>query len=145
MQRYFSHICDGTDVQADWRSSFTYGRVPNAIDISLGSLTCPSYIDTGPLFLYGYSEKSPHLVAFYDTLGIRSIISNLDMSFFTWIFGSALNNNTSSLVLLDHCYELGLLVLHSDLKKKSFGEGAPHWPIIAPPWIHSEADLVVKP
>ena len=30
MQRYFSHICDGTDVQADWRSC-TYGRVPNAI------------------------------------------------------------------------------------------------------------------
>ena len=33
MQRYFSHICDGTDVQADWRSC-TYGRAPNAIDIS---------------------------------------------------------------------------------------------------------------
>ena len=25
MQRYFSHICDGTDVQADWRRSCTYG------------------------------------------------------------------------------------------------------------------------
>ena len=34
MQRYFSHICDGTDVQADWRRSCTYGRAPNAIDIS---------------------------------------------------------------------------------------------------------------
>ena len=42
MQRYFSHICDGTDVQADWRRSCTYGRAPNAIDITQGSLTCPS-------------------------------------------------------------------------------------------------------
>ena len=33
MQRYFSHICDGTDVQAD-RRSCTYGRTPDAIDIS---------------------------------------------------------------------------------------------------------------
>ena len=31
MQRYFSYICDGTDVQADGRSC-TYGRAPNAID-----------------------------------------------------------------------------------------------------------------
>ena len=46
MQQYFSHICDGTDVQADWRGSYTYGRAPNAIDISQGSLTCPSYTDT---------------------------------------------------------------------------------------------------
>ena len=39
MQRYFSHIlvCDGTDLQADWRRSSTYGRAPNAIDISQGS------------------------------------------------------------------------------------------------------------
>ena len=70
MQRYFSHICDGTDVQADWRSC-TYGRATNAIYISQGSLTCPSYTDTGPTFLYGDSDTPPHLVAFYDTLGIR--------------------------------------------------------------------------
>ena len=50
MQRYFSHICDGTDVQADWRRRCTYGRAPNAIDISQGSLTCPAYTDTGPPF-----------------------------------------------------------------------------------------------
>ena len=60
MQQYFSHICDGTDVQADWWKSCTYGRVPNAIDISQGSLTCPSYTDTGPTFLYGDSD-TPHL------------------------------------------------------------------------------------
>ena len=56
MQRYLSHICDGTDVQADWRRSCTYGLAPNAIDISQGSLTCLSYTDTGPPFLYGDSD-----------------------------------------------------------------------------------------
>ena len=34
MQQYFSYMCYGTDVQADWRRSWTYGRAPNAIDIS---------------------------------------------------------------------------------------------------------------
>ena len=76
MQRYFSHICEGTDVQADWISC-TYGRAPNAIDISQGSLTCPSYTDTGPPFIYGHSGTPPHLVAFYDTLGIRRTYSRL--------------------------------------------------------------------
>ena len=74
MQR--RHICDGTYVQADWKSC-TYGRAPNAIDISQSSLTCPSYTDTGPPFLYGDSDKPPHLVAFYDTLGIRRTYSRL--------------------------------------------------------------------
>ena len=32
----------------------------------------------GPPFLYGYSEKPPHLVAFYDTLGIRRTYSHLN-------------------------------------------------------------------
>ena len=47
------------------------GRAPEGIDISQGSLTCPSYTDTGPPFSYGDSDIPPHLVAFYDTLGIR--------------------------------------------------------------------------
>ena len=36
MQRYFSyiHVCDGTDVRADWKISCTYGRAPHAMDIS---------------------------------------------------------------------------------------------------------------
>ena len=38
----------------------TYGPVPNAIDISQGSLTCPSYTDTGPPFLYGDSDTPPN-------------------------------------------------------------------------------------
>ena len=69
-------ICDGTSVKADW-SSCTYGRTPNAIDISQGSLTCPSYTDTGPPFLNGASDTPPHLVAFYDTQGIRRTYSRL--------------------------------------------------------------------
>ena len=77
MQRYFSHICDGTDVQANWRRSCTYGRSPNAIDISQGSLTYPSHTDTGPPFLYGDSDTPPHLVSFYDTIGIRRTYSRL--------------------------------------------------------------------
>ena len=76
MQRYFNHICGDTDVQADWRSC-TYGRAPNAIDISQGSLVCQSNTDTGPPFLYGDSDTPPHLVAFYDTLGIRRTYSRL--------------------------------------------------------------------
>ena len=76
MQRYFSHICDGTDVQADWRSC-TYGRATNAIDISQASLTCPSYTDMEPPFLYGDSDTPPHLVGFCDTLGIRRTYSRL--------------------------------------------------------------------
>ena len=56
------------DVQADWRRSWTYGRAPNAIDISQGSLTCP-ITDTGPPFLYGDSDTPPPLVAFYDHAG----------------------------------------------------------------------------
>ena len=78
MQQYFSHICDGTDVQADWRRRCTYGRAPYAIDISQGPLTCPSYTDTGPPFLYGDSDTPPHLVAFYDTLGYRGRILDLN-------------------------------------------------------------------
>ena len=77
-QRYFSHICDGTDVHAEWRRGCTYGRASDAIDISYGPLTCPSYTDTGPPFLYGDSDTPPHLVAFYDTLGIRRTYSRLN-------------------------------------------------------------------
>ena len=62
MQRYFSHICDGTDVQADWRRSCTYCRAPNAINISQGSLTCPSYTDTGPPFFTAILR--PHTAPF---------------------------------------------------------------------------------
>ena len=57
-------------------SGCTYDRAPNAIDILQGSLTRPSYTDTGPTFLYGDSD-TVLLVAFYDTLGIRRTYSRL--------------------------------------------------------------------
>ena len=44
--------------------------LPNAIFISQGSLTCPSYTDTGPPSLYGDYDTPPHLVAFHDTVGL---------------------------------------------------------------------------
>ena len=70
MQRYFSHICDCTDVQADWRSC-TYGRAPNAIDNLQGYLTYPSYTDKGPPFLYGEPTHRPISSPFTTRLGIR--------------------------------------------------------------------------
>ena len=65
------------DVQADRRRRWTYGRAPIANDISYGSLTCPSK-HRHEAFLYNYFEKPPHLVAFYDTLGIRRTHSRLN-------------------------------------------------------------------
>ena len=84
MHRYFSHICHGTDVQADWRRSCTYGRAPNAIVISQGSLTCPSYTDTGPPFLHGDSDTPPHstrmlvdiLIVSYESSGVLYFLTN---------------------------------------------------------------------
>ena len=53
-------FCDGTDVQADWRRSCTYGRAPNAIDIPQGSLTSPSYTDTGlHFFIRWFRHTAP--------------------------------------------------------------------------------------
>ena len=45
-------------------------------------------------------------------------------------------SNTSSHILLNHCYTFCLLLYTSILKKKSLPEAAPHWPIMALPWIH---------
>ena len=38
-------------------------------------------------------------------------------------------------MLVDNCYAFSLLLQHSTLKEKFFGEGAPHWPIMALLWI----------
>ena len=59
MQRYFSHVCDGTEVREDWWRSCTNGRAPSAIDISPGFFNVPAYTDTGPTFLYGDSDTPP--------------------------------------------------------------------------------------
>ena len=77
MQRYFSHICDGTDVQADWRSC-TYGRAPNARHRQfVGFFKVPVLHRHWTTFLYGDSDTPPYLVAIYDTLGIRGIYSRI--------------------------------------------------------------------
>ena len=40
-----------------------------------------------------------------------------------------------SQMLVDNCYAFILLLQHSTLKEKFFGEGAPHWRIMALLWI----------
>ena len=76
-----SYMWRNIDVQADWRrSSWTYGRAPNAIDISQGSLTCVPVqqpIRDQP-FLNGDSYTPPQLVALYDMLGIHRIHCRLN-------------------------------------------------------------------
>ena len=54
MRRYFSHICDGTVVQADWRRSCTYGLAPNAIDISPGFFNVPVLHRHGTTLFIGW-------------------------------------------------------------------------------------------
>ena len=54
------------DVQDDW--SWAYCRAPNAIDIAWG-FNVPVRAPTRGHSFYGYSEKPPDVVAFYDTLG----------------------------------------------------------------------------
>ena len=77
MQRYFSHTCDGIDVQAAWRRSFTYGRAPNAIDISQGSLTCPSYTDTLQTFYTVIPTHRPFSRLFRHAGDTEDVISTL--------------------------------------------------------------------
>ena len=48
-----------------------------------------------------------------------------------WLRNGTKNNNTSSHMLLDHCYPFGLSLLPSGLKKKFYEEGDPRdifWP-----------------
>ena len=40
-----------------------------------------------------------------------------------------------SQILVDNCYAFSLLLQHSTLKEKFFGEGAPHWRIMTLLWI----------
>ena len=71
MKRYFSHICDAQMCKRTEEVIPTVGH--NATDISHVTLTCPSYTDTEPPFLYGDFDTPPSLVAFYDTLGIQRV------------------------------------------------------------------------
>ena len=54
------------DVQADWRRSWTYGRAPNAIDISHMPVKAPTRDQP---FCTAIPTYRPQLVAFYDHAG----------------------------------------------------------------------------
>ena len=68
MQRYFNHICDATDVQADWRSC-TYGRAPNAIDI--GAVSRNNIKKVAPCRCVDGHVKEPHEISM--ALGARRV------------------------------------------------------------------------
>ena len=53
--------------------------------------------------------------------------------------GTKKPKNTSSQMLLDHCYTFCLLLWRSSPLEKG-----PHWPTMALPWIHHCADLAQK-
>ena len=57
------------DVQAECRRSLTYGRAPNAIDISKGVLTCPSKHRHGANLFTVIPRNRPISVAFYNAHG----------------------------------------------------------------------------
>ena len=52
------------------------------------------------------------------------------------------NNNTSSHMLLDHCYAFGLSA--SSLRKKIFQEGGP-LTSFSPPWVYPWANMAETP
>ena len=54
------------------------------------------------------------------------------------------NNNTSSQMLLDHCYTFGLLLWPSNSEEEVLLRRDPHRPIMALPFIHHWADLAQK-
>ena len=63
-------------------------------------------------------------------------------------FGPKVNTNVRESWVLPnacrYCYAFSLLLQHSTLKEKFFGEGAPHWRIMALLWICPWADLAQK-
>ena len=78
MNQYFSLIYDGTDVKADWRRSCcTYVWAPNAIYIFAGFFNVPVLHRHWTNLFKRWFRHTAHLVAFYDTLGIRRTYSRL--------------------------------------------------------------------
>ena len=66
------------DVQADWRRKLDQWSGSQRHSHFVGFFNVPVQASTRSSFLYGYSEKLPHLVAFYNTLGIRRTYSRLN-------------------------------------------------------------------
>ena len=71
MQRYFSNIYDGTHVPADWRRFQRHRHFVRFFNV-------PIHAPTPGQPFYGYYEKLPIFVAFYDTHRIRRILSRLN-------------------------------------------------------------------
>ena len=59
LKRYFSYICDGTDVQADWRRSCTQSGAQRHRHF-VGFFDVPVQAPTRGQPFNGYSEKPPH-------------------------------------------------------------------------------------
>ena len=72
-----SYMWRHIDVQADWRKIWPTVRLPMPLTFRRVLYRARPSTNTGPPFLYGYSEKPPHLVPFYDMLGIRRTNSRL--------------------------------------------------------------------
>ena len=75
MQRYFSHICDGTDVQADWRMYLRSGSQRHRH--FAGFFNVPVLHRHGTTLFIRWFRHTAHLVAFNDTLGLRKTYSRL--------------------------------------------------------------------
>ena len=66
----------------------------------------------------------------------------------TAIFVNSVRTATIAIINSGYGDAFGLLLLHSDLKKKSFGEGTPIDLFLAncpPPWIHPWVEFAEKP
>ena len=86
----------------------------------------------GVNFLSGMINLVPHVkflicIHFKHVSGVNQVWNRPDLM---RIFCTGVSQ-----MLVDNCYALSLLLQHSTLKEKFFGEGAPHWRIMALLWI----------
>ena len=70
MQRYFGYMCNGT-CAGGLKKKFDLRSGSQCHKHFVGFFNVPVQAPTRDRLFYGYSEKPSHLVAFYDTLGIR--------------------------------------------------------------------------
>ena len=55
------------------------------------------------------------------------------------------DNNTSSLMLLDHWYAFGFVAVAFWSEEEALPRREHPWPFLAPPWIHPWADMAETP
>ena len=86
-----SYMWRHIDVQADWRRSRTYGRAPNVIDISFGSITCtcPSKHRHGTgIFIRWFRHTAPISRILRSRWGYWGHILDLTPRALTWVFST---------------------------------------------------------